>query len=386
MTPSGEELIELNRGTADSTIIATVNFSHNVGNGWEVRRVWFSPPGYWRVEGLDGAELVVGPDYVYQLVEGRLERSRVAGGHSRMDVLPAQMMPPHELLTMYKAWPPPEPPLTSATTPTAPGGAVVVFSVSVRGGGPRWTVASDVLAKPVRGRPAWAVKIGLSNDMRPVPYEWTFDAETGVVIGRNAGAQYDVTEVSDLVVGEPIDFTLFEWDGDYIDAEVAAAQRDAAMREEQRYQESNGAGNTVERYLDREYGTVMVRTDFTEDQAWADLVEFVNSDRDGLCGAGVAVIDNRRYDGWGVDEFLAAYDRTPHNIVIAGADAFSHAERLLTYVRITPAGSDPTERGTTRITTADSLALLQANIDVTNMFLDEMTPDADGILRMEWLG
>ncbi|GED99870.1 hypothetical protein nbrc107696_03170 [Gordonia spumicola] len=386
MTPSGEELIEFNRATAESTIVATVNFSHNVGNGWEVRRVWYSPPGYWRVEGADGVELVVGPDYVYRPVDGRMERSRATHARSSVGMLPAHLMQPHQILTMYTAWPAPEPPRSIGPTPPGPDAGLLAVAGSVHDGGPRWTIASDVLAKPVRGRPAWAVTIALSNDMGNRAYEWVFDAATGVVIGRNLGSLYGVTEVSDLVVGAPVDPAMFEWAGDCIDATVAAAQRADAAREEERFRDSNGAGNTVERYLDREYGTVLVRTDFTDDDAWVALVDSVNSDRDGLIGAGLPVVDNRRYEGWGVDDFLAAYDRTPRNVVIAGPDAFVHPERLLTYLRITPADVDSTERGTVRIVNADSLALMQANIDVTNMFLYEMTPDADGILRMEWLG
>lgn len=63
----------------------------------------------------------------------------------------------------------------------------------------------------------------------PVPVTLTFDADTGVVIGRNAGQPYDTVEVSDVVLDGPIDPTVFEWGGEYIDADALEEQRQAEI-------------------------------------------------------------------------------------------------------------------------------------------------------------
>ncbi|MBA4020915.1 MAG: hypothetical protein C0482_00980 [Gordonia sp.] len=239
MVPSWEELIDLNRATAGRPIQAVVHFAGNAAMGWTSQRVWFAPPNWWRVEDLDGTvQRVNNNEFAYRRVGSSLHRYRTSewtpGGPVN-----ARLQPPSELLVAHRRWPAPKPPAPDPTPPEAsPTGVRVGRARLITMTGSSHHDADTRHFEPtgpaeaviVRGRPGWTVPCVMpSVAQHPVRVTLTFDAETGVVIGRNAGRPYDTVEVSDLVVDDPIDPTVFEWDGEYVDAEALEEQRQAEI-------------------------------------------------------------------------------------------------------------------------------------------------------------
>lgn len=239
MVPSWDELIEMNRATAGRTIQAVVHYAGNAAMGWTSQRVWFAPPNWWRVEDGDGTvQRVNNAEFAYRRIGASLHRNRTTewtpGGF-----IYARLEPPSELLVAHRRWPVPKPPEPEPMPPAAsPANAPVGRArlVPMTGSSQRdveirhFEPTGPAQAVTVRGRAGWTVPCVMpAVTQHPVPVTLTFDAATGVVIGRNAGQPYDTVEVSDLVLDEPIDPTVFQWDGEYIDADALEEQRQAEI-------------------------------------------------------------------------------------------------------------------------------------------------------------
>jgi hypothetical protein len=73
-------------------------------------------------------------------------------------------------------------------------------------------------------RPAWEVELAPPRH-KPHPMQWVVDAAIGIVLQQRNDGFGSVTEWTELVVGEPLDASLFGWDGPTRDeADLRAAQ------------------------------------------------------------------------------------------------------------------------------------------------------------------
>ena len=239
VVPSWDELIEVNRATAGRPIRAVVHYAGNAAMGWTSQRIWFAPPDRWRVEGVDGVvQRISNDEFDYRRVDSSLRRRRIPGWTPDRPVY-ARLEPPSELFVAHRRWPAPQPPAPQpANTAASPvdvkvgRSGLVPMTGEYRGAErpPMFEPTGPAEAVMVRGRAGWTVPCVMPRvTQHPVPVTLTFDAETGVVIGRNAGQPYDTVEVSDLALDEPIDPTVFEWDGEYIDADALEEQRQAEI-------------------------------------------------------------------------------------------------------------------------------------------------------------
>ena len=237
--PSWDELIEMNRATAGRTIQAVVHYAGNAAMGWTSQRVWFAPPNWWRVEDGDGTvQRINNDEYAYRRAGASLHRHRITDWTPGGPIY-ARLEPPSELLVAHRRWPAPQPPAQQPTTPEpSPGNAEVGHARLIPMTGAfqqnaerrHFEPTGPAQAVTVRGRSGWTVPCVMpAVTQHPVPVTLTFDAETGVVIGRDAGQPYNTVEVSNVVLDEPIDPTVFEWDGEYTDADALEEQRQAEI-------------------------------------------------------------------------------------------------------------------------------------------------------------
>jgi hypothetical protein len=99
------------------------------------------------------------------------------------------------------------------------------------------TPTGAVTATSFLGRPAWQVELAPPSH-KPYPLQWIVGAETGLLLQQRNDGFVTVEEWTELVVGEPLDPALFEWDGpsrseaDVRVARDAAHERDMAGRAE----------------------------------------------------------------------------------------------------------------------------------------------------------
>ena len=236
--PTWDELLELNRATVGRSIHAVAHDAGNTFHGWTLQRIWFAPQDRWRVEDADGAVQRVKDDqFAYRRLDGRMHRHR-ARPWAPGDLVYPRLEPPNEMLVAHRRWPAPTPPSRRPTEPPATPADVSATDttfVPVTGNStaPPAMLAAFEPSGPaekaiVRGRAGWTVACMMPTvSQHPVAVTLTFDAETGVVIGRNVGQRYNTTELSDVVLDEPFDPALFRWTGDYIDADAIDAQRRA---------------------------------------------------------------------------------------------------------------------------------------------------------------
>lgn len=241
MVPSWDELIEMNRATAGRTIRAVVHYAGNVAMGWSSQRVWFAPPNWWRIESGDGTVQQVNNDeFAYWRVgdDSSLHRYRTTEWTPDTPVY-ARLAPPKELLVAHRRWPattPAQPESMPARHDPAQGPVAHAEFVPMTSAFKQHTQAhffeptGPAQAVTVRGRAGWTVPCVMPEvTQHAEPVTLTFDAATGVVIGRNVGQPYDTVEVSDLVLDEGIDPAVFEWAGEYTDADALAEQHQTAI-------------------------------------------------------------------------------------------------------------------------------------------------------------
>ena len=385
--PTWDELIDRNRTTASKAIGATVYSAGNVGNGWDAERVWFAPPNQWRVEDDDGVSLVAGPRWTYRRVEGRLERS-AAPSTPRIDTgtVNAWNHMPRGLLVLYRDWPAPEPEPEVSRHGTSRRPVAGFMPAGGRAPEPTYLPLGPAEQADVRGRNGWTVSC---EKTRTAPYRqkvtWTFDDETGVVIGCNVGAQFSTVEVADLVVTDAFGPEVFTYDGPYIDSAVAEREREQERSRETHYRDNRGAGNTVERYVGT-YGVPLIRTGFSDDDAWNTTVDTVYAPiHEGFeeYEVGLALIDNQTYTGWTVDRFLDLIADRPSYIVIADTMTMAHPEHPVLFLGTDAADTESSHRGLELRAAAAFAGVVEANLSIANVSWEEFieTAGPDGICR-----
>ena len=239
VTPTWDELLRRNRATATKAISATVHTS-GLG-GWREHHVWHAPPDLWRIEDADGnPERIAGTRWYYDRSGEAMVRTdrfaRRPGGASHAGG-------PEQLLVLHRDWPEQAPPTAelqlidgrSATfsTPDAPE--------------PPYRPAGDIVAAQVRGRAGWTVPCVRAANGHPIT--WTFDDETGVVIGRNAGG-FGAIELSDVVITDHFSPAVFGFHGDYVDIAQALRDSERGWREEEEFRDTRGTGHLLHRVGD----------------------------------------------------------------------------------------------------------------------------------------
>lgn len=216
-----------------------------------------------------------------------------------------------------------------------------------------------------------------------VPVSWTFDDETGVVIGCNVGSQSDTIEVADLVVTDEFDARVFEYDGDTVDAAEAARRREADAAEEEELRLRDGRGNTLDRYIGQQSPPLLIRTDFSNEALWEGALQVVNPPFDDGDWRPFTIIDNPLYDGWGVTEFLNAIATQPEYVVLVDSVTIAHDEHPVLFLSTDDPGTEWSDRGTQVRVAGASATMVSDNLLVGNLLLPEFAEqaDADGIVR-----
>ena len=282
---------------------------------------------------------------------------------------------PEQLLVLHRDWPEQAPRTAelqlidgrSATfsTPDAPE--------------PRYRAAGEVVATRVRGRAGWTVPCVRTANGHPIT--WTFDDECGVVIGRNAGG-FGAIELSDLVVTDHFSPAVFGFHGDYIDIAQAVRDSEREVRQEDVFRDTQGAGNTIERYLGT-YAPLFVRTDFSDKTSWEAVVAVVGSRNSDGDEPDLTLIDNRDYSGWTTDRFLEVIDGVPDYILIADARTMTHPDLPVLFLSTAAADAEWAGRGDQVRVAARSVAAVDAALSIAEHTIAELADEAgrDGIYR-----
>ncbi len=369
VTRTWAELLRRNRATAADAISATI---HTAGPaGTRERRLWHAPPDLWRIEDAAGnPERIAGTRWCFDRSGEVMVRSdrfaRPAASYSGG---------PEQLLTLHREWPARvqrtaelqiiEGRSATFSTPDAPE--------------PPYRPAGPIEAATVRGRTGWTVPCVQTASGLLVA--WTFDDETGVVIGRDAGG-FGAIELADLVVADHFSPAVFGFHGRYVD--IAQVRRDAerGLREEDRYRQARGAGNTIERYVGT-FAPLLVRTDFSDTASWEAVVGVVTSPTADGDEPDVTLIDNPAYTGWTAARFLDVIDGVPDYILIADSVTMSHPDLPVVFLSTADSGAEWAGRGDRVRVAARSVATVDAVLSIAEQTIAELAGVAgsDGIYR-----
>jgi hypothetical protein len=123
--------------------------------------------------------------------------------------------------------------------------------------------------------------------------------------------------------------------------------------------------------------TPLIRTDFSAEAAWREVVDAVNRDWEFGFRALVSIIDDPRFDGWTVEQLVAS----PHAnrqaiLLVADAKTMTHAERLVLCVDLIGSGKP------FRVI-LPQLWSVENNLSLANMDYEEFAgaTDGDGVFR-----
>jgi hypothetical protein len=123
--------------------------------------------------------------------------------------------------------------------------------------------------------------------------------------------------------------------------------------------------------------TPLVRTDFSQEAAWCEVVDAVHRDWEDGFRAMVTVIDDPAYDGWTVERLVASFAAGGHSILlVADATTMAHPERLVLC-------ADLVESGKPFRVTLPQLWAVENNLSLANLDYEDFAgaTDADGVYR-----
>ena len=370
-TPTWDELLRRNRATATKAISATVHTS-GIG-GWREHHVWHAPPDLWRIEDADGnPERIAGTRWYFDRSgESMVRTDRFA----QRAVAATHAGGPEQLLVLHRDWP-------EVTSHTAElqliEGRSATFSAP-DAPEPPYRPAGEITAARVRGRAGWTVPCVRSANGHPIT--WTFDDETGVVIGRNAGG-FGAIELSDVVLTDHFSPAVFGFHGDYVDIAQALRDSERGWQEEEHYRDSGGAGNTIERYLGT-YAPLFVRTDFSDKTSWEAVVAVVGSRNADGDEPDLTLLDNREYKGWTAERFLEVIDGVPDYILIADERTMTHPDLPVLFLSTAATGAEWAGRGDRVRVAARAVGAVDAALSIAERTIAELAESAgsDGIYR-----
>ena len=128
--------------------------------------------------------------------------------------------------------------------------------------------------------------------------------------------------------------------------------------------------------LDSE-NTPLIRTDFTSEAAWLEVVDAVNRDWEYGFRAQVSIIDDPNFDGWTIEQLLAL-PRAGRQAILLVADAvtMTHPERLVLCVNLLSSGKP------FRVILPE-LWSVENNLSLANLDYDDFVgaTDAEGVYR-----
>ena len=123
--------------------------------------------------------------------------------------------------------------------------------------------------------------------------------------------------------------------------------------------------------------TPLVRTDFSQEPAWHEVIDAVNRDWEDGFRAIVTVIDDPAYEGWTTERLVASFSAGGHSIIlVADATTMAHPERLVLCADLVSSGKS------FRVTLPELWAV-ENNLSLANLDYDDFagSTDADGVFR-----
>jgi hypothetical protein len=130
--------------------------------------------------------------------------------------------------------------------------------------------------------------------------------------------------------------------------------------------------------------SLLIRTDFSDDDAWVEVTGAAQAEEpiDGFA-ADLALIDDPAWDGMPIDTLLQTIgEPPPFYVFVADRETLTHPEHPILAIDI--ASSDyPDERGQTVRVVPTAMASVENNLSLGNMDFGEFIEgaDADGIFR-----
>ncbi|MGW6694053.1 DUF6924 domain-containing protein [Rhodococcus sp. NPDC054953] len=166
-----------------------------------------------------------------------------------------------------------------------------------------------------------------------------------------------------------------------------ALNRDAAAKTETEASESLGTGRRLDDYLGGRHGvSLLIRTDFTDDDAWRSVAASAMAPGVGDESDFVAVltcIDNREYDGMTINQLLDDIgDQPVYYAFLADTTTITDPEHPILAVDTSPTESDRSRGGTVRVIPSQMWSI-ENNLSLANMDFEDFTSAAgpDGIYR-----
>ncbi|MBD0021117.1 hypothetical protein GII33_17525 [Gordonia pseudamarae] len=377
-TPTWEELLRRNRATATSAIRATVHTSGP--GGLRVQHVWHAPPDLWRIEDADGnPERIVGTRWCFDRsgeVMVRTDRfaQRATGA--------AHAGGPEQLLVLHRDWP--------AEAPRTASLQAIVLDADGTGGRsatfeapeapePPYRPVGTIEAAVVGGRAGWTVHCVRTASGHPIT--WTFDDETGVVIGRNAGG-FGAIELVDVEIADHFSPAVFGFHGAFTDLAQLRRDSERGMLLDEDYRDNQGAGDGLERHLGT-FVPLLVRTDFTDRSSWEAVVGVVGGRTSDGDEPDFTLIDNPDYDGWTPERFLEVIDGIPDYVLLADATTMTHPDLPVLFLSTADPAATWAGRGARVRVAARSVAAVDAALSLGDRTVADIAAAAgrDGVYR-----
>jgi len=128
--------------------------------------------------------------------------------------------------------------------------------------------------------------------------------------------------------------------------------------------------------LDLEH-TPLVRTDFSSQEAWREVVDAVNRDWEYGFRAQVSIVDDPQFSGWTMEQLVALPGANGHSILLlADTTTMTHPERLVLCVDLIAS------RKPFRVILPE-LWSVENNLSLANMDYEDFadSTDAEGVFR-----
>lgn len=262
-------------------------------------------------------------------------------------------------------------PMTTNVQPQSGDARTGELSVSIGGYTPQFTLRRWMTAI---GEP----KLEWPNDSTPQRYrrsigDWTYEIRSYQDIDRD-----DCARIVDSIV--PVDPP--DRDPSRIAAELAAEEHD---RREAEVLAGLGTGRVLTDHLEGE--SLLIRTDFTDDAAWRNIVAAatapVPQGDDTEFAAILTCIDNPEYDGLTVDSLVEAIGEFPLDYAfIVDAETVSNPEMPILAVYTGPDEPDRPRGRTFRVIPSQMWGV-ENNLSIANMDFESFadSADEDGVFR-----
>ncbi|QII08049.1 hypothetical protein BH93_24060 [Rhodococcoides fascians A25f] len=148
-----------------------------------------------------------------------------------------------------------------------------------------------------------------------------------------------------------------------------------------------GTDRTLDDYLDDQGGiSLLIRTDFSDDIAWRELVASVTAPGSGDetdFYVNLTCIDNERYDGLTIDALLASIGESPiYYVFLADHQTITDPESPIVVVDTGPEESGHQPGQSFRVVLSE-IASIENNLSIANMDFEDFSEntDDDGVFR-----